>query len=154
MKNYLYGTLCGALVVSAILFWAAPKKVVNAAVLPSPAEGRFQLVQFHPNSGSEWSGILDTETGCLWEYTSQTPPTDAEAAAAPAGEQRSYKSYQQALGYNYLFIIGYDDNGPAMTLPGQEKPSTLAGAQFSTLAAEEFYCNQARQNAIRAVIVR
>ncbi len=152
-RNALYGALCGALIFAA-LSWAIPKKAVSAAVLATPPEGRFELVQLHPSSGTEWSGILDTETGCTWVYTSQTPPTDAEVNAAPEGQQRAYKSYLQVLGSNYFSIVGYDDNGPPMSLPGEQKPSTIAGQEFVTFATEGYYCNQARQNALRAAAAR
>lgn len=149
MKNYLYGALCGAIVFF-VLSWAVPRKIAKAAVLSAPPEGRFQLVQLHPNANTEWSAVLDTETGCSWVYESQTPPTDAEVDAAAAGEPRAYKSYEQSLGNNFFSIVGYDDNGPTMTLAGQARPSTVAGGLFSTLATEEYYCNEARQSAIRA----
>ena len=152
-KNTLYGAMCG-LLVFVISIWIVPKKTVGAAVLATPPEGRFEIVQLRPNGATEWSGILDTETGCVWTYFSQTPPTDAEANAAPEGEQRAMKSYRQVLGSNYFGIVGYDDNGPSMALPGFQKPSTIAGAQFSTLGTEEFYCNEARQNALRAAAAR
>ena len=151
MKNYLYGVLCGTLAF-AVLSWATPPKVTKAAVLSAPPEGRFQLVQLHATSESEWSGILDTETGCVWVYTSQTPPTDAEVSAAPAGEQRTYKSYQQVLGPNFFSIVGYDNSGPSMSLPGGQKLSTIAGAEFSTLATQNFYCDEIRHNAIMAAV--
>jgi hypothetical protein len=153
MKSAAYGALCGVMVF-AVLSWTAPEKSVNAAVLDAPANGRFELVQLHESSASEWSGILDTETGCAWVYASQTTPTDMEVNSAPEGEQRDYKLYRQVLGNNYFENVGYDDNGPDMSLSGGEKPATIAGRQFATLAAEEYYCNQARQSALRAAAAR
>ncbi len=153
MKNWIAGILSGV-AAFAILSWATPKAVTKASVLSVPPEGRFQLVQLHASSAAEWSAILDTETGCAWAYTSQTPPTDADVSAAPEGEQRAYKTYQQALGTNFLAIVDYDDNGPSMSLPWMKEPSTVNGVRFSTLATEEFYCNEARQNAIKAAAAR
>jgi hypothetical protein len=152
-KNVLYGALCGALVFMA-LSWTTARKTVRAAVLTEPPEGRFELVQLHPNQGNTWSGILDTETGCTWVYTSQTPPTDAEVSAAPEGEQRTDKIYRQALGSNYFESVGYGYNGATMTVPGAQKPSAFAEAKFSTLATEVLYCDEARLNALRAARAR
>jgi hypothetical protein len=152
-KNALYGALCGALVF-AVLSWAAPKKAVSAAVLAAPPEGRFELVQLHPSSGVEWSGILDTETGCTWTYTTQKPPTAAEISAATEGEQRAEKGYRQALGSNYFRIIEYLNSGPDISLPGFPTPSTVAGMKMYTLVAEDSYCDEARQNALRAAAAR
>jgi hypothetical protein len=152
-KNALYGALCG-LLVFAILFWTVPKKTVRAAVLATPPEGRFELVQLHPSTGTEWSGILDTETGCTWVYATQTPPTDAEVSAAPEGEQRGYKSYQQMRGRYFFASAPYDTVQSSMLLPGREKPSTIAGQQIATLIAEGTYCDEARQAALRAAAAR
>jgi hypothetical protein len=150
-KNALYGALCGALVF-AVLSWAAPKKAVSAAVLAAPPEGRFELVQLHPSSGVEWSGILDTETGCTWTYTTHTPPTDAEVKAAPEGPLRDLKSYYNMLGSVPVFEMAeYDPSTePAMSRPGEPKPSSVLVALASTSMTEKSYCNQARQNALRA----
>lgn len=153
MKSLFYGGLCGVVILG-VLSWGVPRRSAQAAILSTPPAGRFQLVQLHPNSETEWSGILDTETGCTWVYTSQTPPTDDEVSAAPAGEQRAYKVYQQALGGNFLSVVAYDDSGPSMNLPGMAQASTVNGARFSTLATEEYYCDEARQNSVRAAAAR
>jgi hypothetical protein len=152
-KNALYGALCGALVF-AVLSWAAPRKAVSAAVLTSPPEGRYELVQLHPSSGTEWSGILDTETGCTWAYVSQTPPTDAEISAAPAGTQRAQKIYLRTLGGNYFGSLGYNFTGSGLILPGEQKPSNIGESEIATLNTEQFYCAQARQNALQAAATR
>ncbi|MGB7282681.1 MAG: hypothetical protein WBE13_10500 [Candidatus Acidiferrum sp.] len=149
VKNTLLGMTCGALTFTCLSL-ATPKKIANAAALDVPTRGRFELVQLHPSSGTEWSGVMDTETGCVWVYSSQTPPTDAEVSAAPEGEQRAQKIYRQTLGSNFFAIVGYDDNGPPMNLPGMKTASTISGTEFSTLATEQYYCDQARQKALLA----
>lgn len=152
MKNALCGALCGALVFS-VLSWVAPRKTANAAVLATPPEGRFELVQLHPNATAQWSGILDTETGCTWVYTSQTPPTDAEVSAAK-GDAMITAMYGQQLGSHYFGNVGYEYSDSDLSRAEPGKPPTSGESKLVTLAAEEFYCNQARQHALQAAAAR
>ena len=62
-----------------------------APTLPANVAPRFQVIQLHPNAASEWSGLLDTQTGCVWAYSEgqnerswQFIPVDADYANAPA----------------------------------------------------------------------
>jgi hypothetical protein len=99
MKNMLYGVLFSAFVFAA-LSWATTKRTVHAEVLTAPPAGRFELIQLHPSAGIEWSGILDTETGCTWAYVTSNPD---ETKAA-----ESYKGYLQFLGQNNFQLVNFN----------------------------------------------
>jgi hypothetical protein len=98
-KSVFYGVLSGVLIFAA-LTWLEPRQAARAAILATPPAGRFELVQLHSSAASEWSGVLDTETGCVWVYAGQgEPASDATA---------SYKAYEQILGSHFLATINYD----------------------------------------------
>lgn len=140
LRNMFYGALCGA-VMFGTLSWLSPRKSVGAAVLSTPPAGRFQLVQLHPNADSEWSAILDTETGCTWVYE-QNNADDPKVVPA-------YKTYLEVLGTHSLGLVNFDaidytaptfdkDNQPDYA-PLTNEISRVAGA-----------CSQARLRALRA----
>jgi hypothetical protein len=148
-NNCLYGALCGALVF-AVLSGAAPKKAVSAAVLASPPEGRFELVQLHPNAGSEWSGILDTETGCTWVYSSQTQEDiDQTKISNP-----SWSTYRSTLGTHFFSSVAFDpdDYMTPTLLPNNNK---VNGVPYATeLARVAELCSKSRLQALQAAAAR
>lgn len=148
MRNVFYGTLCGVLVFVA-LSWATGGRTVKAAVLASPPEGRFEPIQLHPNSASEWSGILDTETGCVWAYASQTPPSSPKT---------SYEFYQSALGQHAFAIVNFDASeyvSPEITSTGgssstMPRSTTNYSKTIGELARVTGLCDRVRIQALEA----
>ena len=51
MRNLFFGAFCGVLVFAGLSLWTARR---SAAVLASPPAGRFDIVQLHPNTDTEW----------------------------------------------------------------------------------------------------
>jgi hypothetical protein len=141
MKNVLYGALCSAMVFAALL-WGMARKPVHAAVLTSPPEGRFQLVQLHPSAGTEWSGILDTETGCTWVFTTNNPDD-------PKITDQSYKLYLDVLGGNSFDLVNFNPND--YTAPTLKSDNTLdRGPYMREIGRVQAECSQARLTALRA----
>lgn len=59
--------------VTAYLIGAGQKDaMVKAETPPKVASqvGRYRVVELQPNAASHWSGLLDTQTGCVWAYAS------------------------------------------------------------------------------------
>jgi hypothetical protein len=68
------------LVVAILVLLAFAVGRAQAPTTPVPpvyAAPRFQIVELHPSAASEWSGLLDTQTGCTWVYA-DTPGTEKE----------------------------------------------------------------------------
>jgi hypothetical protein len=55
-------------VLTLLAFAVGRAQAPTAPALPLYAIPRFQVVQLHPTAASEWSGLLDTQTGCTWAY--------------------------------------------------------------------------------------
>lgn len=34
--------------------------------------GRYQVVQLHQSTDASWSGLVDTQTGCVWAYAADS----------------------------------------------------------------------------------
>ena len=73
-KTWFTPTVIFALLALALLTFVPTKgqapartQVPASQTLPVCATPRFQAIQLHPNAGSEWSGLVDTATGCVWE---------------------------------------------------------------------------------------
>lgn len=152
MKNVLYGALCGALVFGA-LNWVTGRKEVHGAVLTAPPEGRFQLVQLHPSAASEWSGILDTETGCTWLFAANNPDD-------PTITDKDYKLYLQVLGRHAFETVHYDPSdyispqlSPVKTNYGSYTRTDYAPLR-KAIWDEGADCSQARQLALKAASAR
>jgi hypothetical protein len=145
MKNMLYGALCGA-VVFAALTWATTKMTVHAAVQTAPPQGRFQLVQLHPNTDTEWSGILDTETGCTWLFESSNPDD-------PKITNQAYKYYLQALGAHSFGLLNFDP-GEYMVPKMNEDKTVDYTPQLAEIIRVQKACSQARLQALAAAGAR
>lgn len=139
MKGLVYGVLAGAVVFGA-LSWATAKRTVHATVLPAPLAGRFQIVQLHPSSGNEWSGILDTETGCTWVYYSQTVPASAKTPS---------DLFYAARGSNFFGLEHFDpmDYAPPKKNGGD---AGLYNEMTGLIVKEGDLCSRSRINALRA----
>jgi hypothetical protein len=149
MKNVLYGALCGALIFGALI-WVTPRQITRAAVLAAPPEGRFELVQLHPSSGVEWSGMLDTETGCTWVYTTNNPDD-------PKITNQSLKPYLEALGQNSWDAINYDATEYTNTLklkPDKSGVESDYTAALLELVRTQSACARARLQALSAASAR
>jgi len=143
-KNTLYGAMCG-LLAFAVLSWAAPKKGVRAAVLSAPPEGRFQLVQLHPSSRTEWSGILDTETGCTWLLTSN-PSVSASA-------KTNDELFLHLEGPQFFQIVNFDavEYGFYPVRKGNVTDFTSPEKEMSRVAG---LCDKGRLQALQASTAR
>jgi len=144
MKNMLYGVLCSTLLFALLTWWTVRGAVHAAApTAPSLTAGRFELVQLHPNAGSQWSGILDTETGCVWAYASQT---------LPASPKTSLEAYKAVLGEHFFEIHPFDAMDYVSPGPAGTTPSTGPVLNFSEPLAElsrvAALCNKARVKAL------
>lgn len=141
MKNALYGMLFGSLTFGA-LAWSIPRQAVRAAPLPAPPEHRFELVQLHPSTDTEWSAILDSETGCIWVYTTNN-------ADDPKITDQGYKNYLSVLGRNSFDLVNFDatDYLPP-SFASDNKPNYVASAQ--ELARVQSLCSQARLRALQS----
>jgi len=139
-KNALYGALCGALVF-AFLSWAAPKKAVNAAALPAPAKGRFEIARMQGNSGStQGLFLLDTETGCVWN--------DVPMPIPAKGNGTNGATYLLEGGDNSFSVIAFDT---AKFVPGiMSNGETDFSKPIRELQREEKLCDQARVRALEA----
>lgn len=126
----------------------APSKQPSTRTVDAPAlsrpqtAARFELVQLHPNATSYWSGILDTQTGCMWVYASQTPP---------ASPKTSSEGYRAVLGEHFLELVPFDATD--YIAPGAPQ-STDSGLDFSKPMEEvsriAALCNKARIRALEA----
>ena len=58
------------------------------------------MVELHPNAASEWSAVLDTQTGCVWAYAS-TPTITASDAGT------SKETYLRSLGPRQFMLEQY-----------------------------------------------
>ena len=141
MKNMLLGILLTALVFS-VLAWATTKRTVHAEVLTAPPAGRFQLVQLHPAAGIEWSGILDTETGCTWVFSTNSPND-------PKITNEAYKSYLQVLGEHDFELVNY--NPMEYTIGKTNPDNTMNYTPYvSEITRVQFACSHARLHALDA----
>ncbi len=152
MRNVMYGALGGALVFG-LVSWASVRKPASAAVLAKPPEGRFELVQLHASHEEAWSGILDTETGCVWAYFSQTPPASPETTS---------QFYFSELGPHYLGTANFDvldyispdienTGGSSGHLPGRTANFSKPLAELSRVSG---LCDRARVEALEAAAAR
>lgn len=148
MRNILYGALSSALLFAAFAWWTA-KPAVHAAILSVPPAGRFQIVQLHPNTNTEWSGILDTQTGCTWVLTKN----DAED---PTIKLAAYKEYLQVLGDHSFDLVNFDatdyvsadlkqQGGSATQVPGTTVDYTKPIRELSRI---QQMCSQSRVEAL------
>ncbi len=145
MSNALCGALCGVLVF-AVLSWTAPLRIVKGAVLSSPPEGRFQLVQLHPSAESEWSGILDTETGCTWIFVTNNPDD-------PKITNPSYKMYLQVLGTNGFSLVNFDTT--EYTYPALNSDKQIDYSKpLKEITRVQDACSQARLLALKEADTR
>lgn len=143
VRNAFYGALCGAIVFG-LLFWAAPRAATRAAVLSTPPEGRFQLVQLHPNADSEWSAVLDTETGCTWVY--QKSSDDPNMVPA-------YKSYIQILGDHAFGLVNFDTTDYAAIAFDTNNQANYA-RPIDEISRVQHECSQARLQALKAATLQ
>lgn len=149
MRNIICGALCGAFVFAA-LSWATAKRTVHAEILTTPPAGRFQLVQLHPSADNEWSGVLDTETGCTWVFTTGNP-------SDPSITNQDERSYLQILGQNAFELVNYDTSGYTRTLKLKpDKSGVVAdyGPAIEELLRVDRACSQARLLALKAASAR
>jgi hypothetical protein len=134
--NVISGILCGALAFG-VLSWSTAKQT-RAAVLSTPPAGRFELVQLHESAASEWSAVLDTETGCTWTYTSNTPPDSPKT---------TFEFYNVLRGTHFFENVAYETTGyvlpvvPSGGQPDYSKPI----AEISRIDA---LCNRVRVQAL------
>lgn len=77
MRNAILGALGGALVTGAILSQTGAGSVAAQArpVRPAPLSGRFQLT-----ATARGAMLLDSGTGCVWEFTPQLQPSTRDSA--------------------------------------------------------------------------
>lgn len=141
MKNAFFGVLCSAFVFG-VLFWMTTKRTVHAAVLTAPPAGRFQLVQLHPSSNTEWSGILDTETGCTWVFQSNDPDN-------PKITEQHIKFYFQILGRNSFGFVNFDPTDYTDVTFSPDNTPNYQDA-LSELSRVQKACSQARLQALTA----
>lgn len=139
MKNMLFGILLSAMFFG-LLQWATTKRTVHAEVLTAPPAGRFQLVQLHPNADTEWSGILDTETGCTWLFTTN----DADN---PQIKSKAWKIWLQLLGQHSFDVVNYDPGDYAT--PGTNPDNTVDPSPYiKELSRVSSACSKARLQAL------
>lgn len=141
MRQMLYGTLCGVVVFLA-LSWAITSRTVRAAVPTAPPEGRFEVIQLHPSHDEQWSGILDTETGCVWVYASQTPPSSPQTAE---------DHYVAAEGPNVFESVDY---GTLPYTPLTKDGSADYLAATMEIIRVESLCDRTRVQALEAAAAR
>lgn len=152
MRNMILASLSGALVFAGLSWWTA-RPSVHAAVLTAPPAGRFELIQLHPNAASEWSGILDTETGCVWVYATATLPDSPKT---------SFEVYQALRGSHFFELVNFDASDYAYPEPVSQGgttahlPSTVIdfSKPYSELQRVSVLCNQARVGAMEAAAPR
>lgn len=103
-KAVFYGAL-SAVLVFAVLNWREPMQATRAAALATPAARRFELVQLHPSAAIEWSGVLDSQTGCVWLLKS-----DDANRAAPLSRSSFYTQtdYAHVVGPQFFSLVNYD----------------------------------------------
>lgn len=154
MRNLFFGAFCGVLVFAGLSLWTA-RRSVNAAVLASPPAGRFDIVQLHPNTDTEWSGILDTETGCTWVFSTNNPDD-------PQIKSEQYKFYLQVLGTHSLNLVNFDPSdyiSAELTSQGgstTQVPGTAVSYQkpLAELSRVQSLCSRARVQALEVAATR
>jgi len=133
-KSTSLGVLAGTAAVLGIFALGAVLQPSGTAV----AARRFQPFTLQPNAGSGWSGILDTQTGCVWAYAS------LEIPAEPKTPQDKLIA---AIGAHDLSVVPYDptDFAPLVSENG------ISGdqARLAALTAEEKACSEARIAALK-----
>lgn len=97
-KEIVIGALLGAALTFALIGMGAA--AFGEGPIVTPGAGRFQAILLHPSTGTEWSGILDTQTGCLWVYASDSAPSGAPATA--------YDVFRSVRGANFMASVNYD----------------------------------------------
>lgn len=140
-RGIFFGVIGTVLAFAGLSLMWHPSVAARAEVLTTPPAGRFELVNLHPNANSEWSGVLDTETGCVWVF-GKNDPND------PAITSQPYKSYLQILGNQSFDVVNFD----AMDYV---TPQTGTGGQTYAPDIREInrvqtLCSNARVQAIEA----
>ena len=143
MKNILCGVLCSALVFVVLhQATARPTTTVQAAIPIIPSVARFQLVQIHPSTDTEWSGILDTETGCTWLFTQNSSQVSSTENPVQA-------FYDKGLGDHVFSLVNFDVQDYAPTRLNSDHK-----VDYTTFIAEAIRvqkaCQQARLQALAA----
>lgn len=150
------------LITAAVLVIAVPLIIVGQAPSPKPAArgtdgvphgsqsygaGRFELVQLHPNADSLWSGVLDTQTGCVWIFASQKPP---------ASPKTSPELYRAVVGEHLFQMVAYDATEYVSSHSSAASNAGTVG-DFSEAIQElgrvTTLCNKARVQALEAAVV-
>lgn len=139
MRNVLYGVLFGVLVSAGFSWWTA-RKTVRAAALTSPTPGRFEMVQLHPSAGIEWSGILDTETGCTWVYETSNPQ-DTQIT-------QQYEFYLQVLGDHSFGLVNFDPTEYGFLTLNSHAQADYSGA-LKEISRVQTACSEARLAALK-----
>jgi len=144
MRNLMFGVLCGMLLFAGLSWWTA-RQSVHAAVLTSPPAGRFELVQLHDSAASGWSGILDTETGCVWAYSYMEPSSPS------SNESQAYKWYKQFLGSHTFSTVSYDASAYVKPAVGETDYLSPAASELGRIAT---LCNKVRVHALEVAAPR
>ena len=95
-----------------------------------------------PTASTEWSAILDTETGCTWVYTTNN-------ADDPKISDQSYKLYLQILGGNSFDLVNFDPSDYAHATLNSDQ--TLDRSPYiKEIGRVAAACSQARLGALTA----
>ena len=144
MKNFLYGLIAGALVLAIPAWWTQRHSVHAAVSVTHLAPGRFDHVLLHPNAGSEWSGILDTETGCVWVYAH---------GKVPESPTSSFEEYQGVLGEHFFDTVPFATMDYVSPSPGTKKSPQIDYSKPSDeLSRIARLCNAARVKALESAV--
>ncbi len=137
MKSTRLGSVLLALALALAAFEIGATGATAGSAAPN-AQGRFQSILLHPSAGSEWSGILDTQTGCVWVYASEQVP----AKPSTPGELLTAER-----GANYFGIVAFDPmDYVQLTIGADKEPDfspALAGINQETRA-----CSAIRRSAM------
>ena len=97
--------LFALLTITLLTLAPATAQAPAAPALPVYIAPRFQIIPLHPSAASEWSGLLDTQTGCVWAYVTgkdgqnwQYVPVDADYGTAVAAAVKQQAKCDAVMG--------------------------------------------------------
>jgi len=136
-KSTIVGALLGALLVFGMIEMGA----VAARPIPpaeQPVFGRFQAILLHPSAATSWTGILDTQTGCVWAYAT------ASVSANDATPEGLFKAER---GANFLTTVAYDP-GDFLSLQLGTDHKIDYTPEFMAIGEEAKACSNIRRRAL------
>lgn len=135
-RGIFFGVIGTVLAFAGISLMRRPS--VRAEVLTAPPAGRFEIIELHQSASRAWSGVLDTETGCVWAYSHNDGPD-----ASVTGTE---KTYIQVLGEDSFELVNFD---PLNYIAPQIGPGAQAyGPEIREINRVQALCSNARVQAI------